>query len=63
MNLFYLDSDHDTCAEYHVDKHVNKMQLEAAQLICTNLWIDDLFGFVPRMITKEENAKKWRSNN
>ena len=53
MNLFYLDSDHDTCAEYHVDKHVNKMQLEAAQLICTNLWIDDLFGFVPRMITKE----------
>ena len=31
------------------------MILEAAQLICTNLWIDDLFGFVPRAITKEEN--------
>jgi len=49
-----------------VDKHVNKMILEAAQLICTNLWIDHLFGFVPRAITKEENAvlqktrKEWK---
>jgi len=32
------------------------MILEAAQLICTNLWIDHLFGYVPRLITKEENA-------
>ena len=30
MNLFYLDEDLDKCAEYHVDKHVNKMILEAA---------------------------------
>ena len=42
------------------------MILEAAQLICTNLWIDHLFGFVPRAITKEENAvlqttrKEWK---
>ena len=49
-----------------MDKHVNKMILEAAQLICTNLWIDHLFGFVPRAITKEENAilqktrKEWK---
>jgi len=66
VNLFYLDKDLDKCAEYHVDKHVNKMILEAAQLICTNLWIDELFGFVPRAITKEENTelqvtrKKWK---
>lgn len=32
------------------------MILEAAQLICTNLWLDDLFGYIPRAITKEENA-------
>ena len=51
MNLFYLDEDLDKCAEFHVDKHVNKMILEAAQLINTNLWIDHLFGFVPRAIT------------
>ena len=49
-----------------MDKHVNKMILEAAQLINTNLWIDHLFGFVPRAITKEENKvlqetrKKWK---
>jgi hypothetical protein len=55
MNLFYLDEDLDKCAEYHVDAHVTKMQLEAAQMLCTNLWIDLLFGYVPRAITKEEN--------
>ena len=55
MNLFYLDEDLDRCAEYHVDAHVTKMQLEAAQMLCTNLWIDLLFGYVPRAVTKEEN--------
>lgn len=55
MNLFYLDEDLDKCAEYHVDKHVTKMQLEAAQLLCTNLWIDYLFGYVPRPINSDEN--------
>ncbi len=35
MNLFYLDKDHATNAQYHVDKHVVKMILEAAQLLCT----------------------------
>lgn len=60
MNLFYLDEDLDLCAQYHVDKHVTKMQLEAAQLLCTNLWIDHLFGFCPRPITKEENAELQR---
>ena len=57
MNLFYLDKDLDKCAEYHVDRHVNKMQLEAAQILCTNIVIDKLFGFVPRNLTKEENAE------
>lgn len=55
MNLFYLDEDLDKCAEYHVDKHVTKMQLEAGQMICTNLYIDLLFGYVPRKLTPEEN--------
>lgn len=57
MNLFYLDQDLDKCAEYHVDKHVSKMILEAAQLMCTNLWIDSLFGYVPRKITSDENKE------
>lgn len=34
MNIFYLDSDAETCARYHCDKHVVKMILETAQLLC-----------------------------
>lgn len=34
MNIFVLDWDVKKCAEYHVDKHVVKMILETAQLLC-----------------------------
>ena len=34
MNIFFLDTDVKKCAEYHVDKHVVKMILETAQLLC-----------------------------
>jgi hypothetical protein len=54
VNLFYLDKDLDRCAEYHIDKHVGKMQLEAAQLITTTLWVDKYLGFIPRKLTSEE---------
>lgn len=56
MNLFYLDEGLDKCAEYHVDKHVNKMILEAGQILCTNMWIDKNIGCAPRKLTKDENA-------
>lgn len=35
MNIFVLDTDPRTCARYHCDKHVIKMILESAQLLCT----------------------------
>lgn len=54
MNLFFLDYDLDRCAEYHIDKHVGKMQLEAAQLMTTTLWVDKYLGYVPRKLTSEE---------
>ena len=54
MNLFYLDEDLDKCAEYHVDKHIVKMPLEAAQILCTTIWIDKYRGFVPRALNAEE---------
>jgi hypothetical protein len=54
MNLFYLDDDLDKCAEYHIDPHVGKMQLEAAQLLTTTVWIDKHLGFIPRKLTSEE---------
>ena len=50
MNIFYLDEDLDKCAEAHIDKHVTKMQLELGQMLSTNLWIDEVLGFVPRKV-------------
>lgn len=35
MNIFYLHSDPVKAAEQHYNKHVVKMVLEAAQLLCT----------------------------
>lgn len=35
MNIFYLDENPELCAQYHTDKHVVKMILESAQLLCT----------------------------
>ena len=57
MNLFYLDEDIDKCAEAHIDKQVTKMQLETAQMLSTNIWIDEVLGFTPRKINSEETAE------
>jgi len=38
MNIFVLDLDTKKCAEYHCDKHVVKMILETAQLLCGVHW-------------------------
>lgn len=35
MNIFWLDLDPAACAQMHCDKHVVKMILELAQLMCT----------------------------
>jgi len=35
MNIFHLDSDPKIAAQYHCDKHVVKMILEAAQMLST----------------------------
>ena len=39
MNIFFLDFDTKKCAEYHCDKHVVKMILETAQLLCSAHWV------------------------
>lgn len=63
MNLFYLDKDHDLNAQYHVDKHVVKMILEACEMICQAYWVQKVLGFVPRVLTKDEyqEVAKYRS--
>ncbi len=35
MNIFYLSEDMAQCARYHCNKHVVKMILEYAQMLCT----------------------------
>lgn len=35
MNIFYLDTDYLRAAQYQCDKHIVKMPLETAQLLCT----------------------------
>jgi hypothetical protein len=57
MNVFLLDSNFETSAKYHVDKHIVKMPLEAAQLLCTALWVDKYLGFVPRALDKYDREK------
>lgn len=39
MNIFYLDTDPATASKYHLDKHVVKMPLETAQILCTAHWL------------------------
>lgn len=39
MNIFFLDRDINKCAQYHCDKHVVKMILETAQLLCSAHWV------------------------
>lgn len=38
MNIFILDKDPKLSAQYHCDKHVVKMILETAQLLCGAHW-------------------------
>jgi hypothetical protein len=37
VNIFVLDLDITRCAQYHCDRHVNKMILESVQILCTAL--------------------------
>jgi len=39
MNIFLLDTDTKKCAQYHCDKHITKMCVEYAQLLCGVHWV------------------------
>lgn len=41
MNIFILDNDIRKSAQYHVDRHVIKMPLELAQMICSTYLLLD----------------------
>lgn len=49
MNIFYLHPDPVVCAELHCDKHVVKMILESAQILCAvhhrhGSWSDNMYA-------------------
>jgi hypothetical protein len=61
LNFFFLDRDPRKCARYHADKHINKMQVEYAQIASSVMWIvaernglldSSLFKSVSEMIYK-----------
>lgn len=57
MNIFILDNDIQKSVEYHIDAHVIKMPLEAAQIISTTIAVDSYLGFLPRALSRDETAK------
>jgi len=58
MNIFILDIDPRKAAQYHCDKHVIKMILETAQLLCTAHW--ETGGEAPYKNThKNHPCAKW----
>lgn len=58
MNIFYLDNNPKTAAEYHVDKHCVKMILETAQLLSTAHRVLDGDQILGKTATGR-NVKRW----
>lgn len=67
MNIFYLSSDPVEAAQMQCDKHVNKMLLETAQMLCTahrELDGDDVDPVLYRSTHKNHPSAVWvRSTN
>lgn len=59
MNIFYLDKDPATCAEMHCDKHVVKMIIEYAQLMCTAHRVLDGTEWTDKT-ANGRNIKRWK---
>lgn len=58
MNIFFIDRDPAVCAQYHCNKHVVKMILESAQLLCTAHRILDGTLYIGTTQTGRK-AKRW----
>ena len=56
MNIFFLDFDTKKCAQYHCDKHVVKMILETAQLLCgAHHTTDSQYGDIPYKLSHKNH--------
>ena len=55
MNIFVLDLDHKTNAQYHCDKHVVKMLLEYCQLLCSAYYYTNQEKLSPYKLTHQNH--------
>jgi phage-related protein len=55
MNIFILDKDPKKIAMYHNDKHVVKMIVETAQLLCTAHHVSGTNGDIPYRKTHQNH--------
>ena len=65
MNMFILDSDPKLAAEYHCNKHVVKMVLESAQMLCSAHWFSLLNEHGKKLsdFKGSRKAKDWLAQN
>ena len=62
MNIFYIDKDPVKAAQMLSDKHIVKMILESAQMLCTAKRVLDGTAYLAK--TKHgRNIKRWRLEN
>ena len=62
MNIFYVDKDPVKAAEMMCDKHIIKMILESAQMLCTAKRVLDGTEYTAK--TKNgRNIKRWKLDN
>lgn len=60
MNIFYLSNNAETCAQYHCDKHVVKMILESAQLLCTAHRVLDGTPYLGSSVSQRRHVALWK---
>jgi hypothetical protein len=65
MNIFVLDRDPSMAALYHCNKHVIKMILESAQMLCTAHWLGHLKKADLSLsdFKRVKDAQSWLFNN
>jgi hypothetical protein len=55
MNIFILDLDIKKCARDHVNRHVTKMCVEYAQLLCSAHWCTDSVMDIPYKLSHKNH--------
>ena len=63
MNIFVLDRDPPTAAQYHCDKHICKMILESGQMLSTAHWLGWKRMLKPPPMKNQRDLQAWLRDN